>query len=267
MAEERPLPAALSQHLRLDDDDGPAVPLDGAATDALIGSALERWEAGASVTPIRKRPGRRGAPLLIAAMVLGIGSAAAMYLARPTPPPAPEPATGTESGAVTEIEAESESEPEAVTETEAVTEPEAVTETETVTETEAEPAPRPEDILARANRLRGEGRYRDAERAYLRAVRRAPGSPVAHVARVAAADLRRERLGDPRGALQLYRRALGAGGALAVEAHRGVALSQRALGHHDGERRALQALLEAQPDGAHARWARRRLAELDATTP
>jgi TolA-binding protein len=132
----------------------------------------------------------------------------------------------------------------------------------------AEPSPvrqpEPRDLLRRANRLRKAQRWRAAERAYGAVAGRHPGSRSAHVARVAAASLRLEKLGDPRGALELYRAVLRRRpeGNLAAEARYGVAEALRALGDRSGEARALEQFLEAHPDNALAGAARQRLREL-----
>jgi hypothetical protein len=123
-----------------------------------------------------------------------------------------------------------------------------------------------EDLLQRANRLRGDGDYRGAERTYLSAVALAPHGPVAYAARVAAAGLRLDHWGDARGALRLYTEALREqpAGALTPEIHEGMAHADRALGRVRDERQALQALLSEQPSGPAAERARARLQALDA---
>jgi len=120
-----------------------------------------------------------------------------------------------------------------------------------------------DDLLRQANRLRGAGKYLEAERVYVRVIQSAAHSEAAYVARVAAADLRRDRLDDAEGALEFYRAALAEHGALSAEALRGIAQSQRMLGRAREEREALETLLAAHPQDAAAAWAKRRLAELD----
>lgn len=121
------------------------------------------------------------------------------------------------------------------------------------------------DLLREANALRGRGQYRRAEQTYLRVVRQHSGSSSAYVARVAAAGLRLDRLGNPRGALSLYRAALrqGGGGALGPEVRRGVALSTRRLGMRDAEARALRDFIGHHGGAPFAARARQRLLELD----
>jgi tetratricopeptide (TPR) repeat protein len=123
-----------------------------------------------------------------------------------------------------------------------------------------------EDLLERANRLRGDGQYRAAERTYLRVVAQTPTGAAAYSARVAAASLALEQLGEPKTALRLYEEAArtNPGGALSPEIHEGTAHAHRALGQRDAERRALNALLEEQPAGPAAERARKRLRVLDA---
>jgi tetratricopeptide (TPR) repeat protein len=134
------------------------------------------------------------------------------------------------------------------------------------------PAPAPvrdaEDLLLRANRLRAERRWADAEQTYAQVLRAAPGSDAAYAAAVAAAALRLERLGRPQAALELYERALAdrPGGALAEEAAFGVAECRRALGDAAGEAQALRRFLADWPSALMAGRARARLEELVSTT-
>ncbi|MBI5501764.1 MAG: hypothetical protein HY907_16090 [Deltaproteobacteria bacterium] len=124
-----------------------------------------------------------------------------------------------------------------------------------------------EDLLLRANRLRGERRWGDAERTYAEVLRAAPGSDAAYAAAVAAAALRLERLDRPRDALELYERALGERphGVLAEEAAFGIAESKRALGDASGEAEALRRFLTDWPMALMADRARERLDELELT--
>jgi tetratricopeptide (TPR) repeat protein len=123
-----------------------------------------------------------------------------------------------------------------------------------------------DDLLQHANRQRGDGDYRGAERTYLRAVAANPRGLTAYTARVAAAGLRLERFDDARGALQLYKEALRAqpAGSLTPEIHEGMAHAYRALGRAADERSALEALLSDQASGPAAERARARLQVLDA---
>jgi tetratricopeptide (TPR) repeat protein len=120
------------------------------------------------------------------------------------------------------------------------------------------------DLLDLANRRRSARRWRRAERLYRRVIQRHPRSDQAYAARVAAATLRLEQLGDPAGALRLYRSALAERRrrALRQEILYGIAECQRALGRRQAELRALRAYIEAFPDGAMNGRARRRLRAL-----
>ena len=95
---------------------------------------------------------------------------------------------------------------------------------------------------------------------------RYPGTATAYVARVAAASLRLDHLGDPAGALALYRGAL-AGGALGEEALLGTARCHRALGDRASEAATLRRLLAAHPRSLLAAQASARLAELEGRAP
>jgi hypothetical protein len=127
-------------------------------------------------------------------------------------------------------------------------------------------APRPpaDDLLREANELRAARRWRDAARAYERVLAIHPGSPEAYAATVAAADLHLEQMGDPRGALRLYRIAQqkGAQGSLAEQVLWGIARCDAALADRDGERRALSDYLARYPAGLFAPDAQRRLTDL-----
>ena len=275
MSEPTDMPYELESLLRADGD-GPAPRIDAVSAQRLIAQAVD-GAAAPRVAPLRiKRYGW----LLAAALVI-TGSAAAMYArhasleaeraARPAPAraraTAPANAADTQTTAaaaapahVAEPAAHAQQAPDAreVVTTDARDLQPAVSENA---------AAGVQDLLRRANRLRGEGRYRSAERTYLRAVAQSPGGATAYSARVAAAALRIERLNDPRGALQLYGDALRAepDGALGPEIHEGMAQAFRRLGQPARERQALNALLGEQSDGPAAERARGRLRELDAS--
>jgi hypothetical protein len=87
-----------------------------------------------------------------------------------------------------------------------------------------------------------------------------PQSPQAYVARVSAAALRLEHLGDPAGALRLY--GSGSGGPLTPEIAWGKARAHRALGQTASERRELEALASGSSSLAEA--ARERLKQIGA---
>ena len=116
------------------------------------------------------------------------------------------------------------------------------------------------DLMAKANRLRGAGRFRAAERTYLAVVHADPTSAAAHVAAVAAAAIRLEHLDDLAGAAGLYRRALKIqpSGPLVAECYEGLSRIHREHGDVAAEVRALRALLTfGQPGPARARAAAR----------
>jgi len=126
-----------------------------------------------------------------------------------------------------------------------------------------EPVP---DLLRQANQLRGQGRWADAERAYSDVIRTNPRSAQAYVATLAAASLRLEHLGDPRGALRLYESAL-QGGSLNVEAALGAARCHRALGNRAAEAEALRRALAAGASGLVRRQTEQRLRDLEPGAP
>jgi tetratricopeptide (TPR) repeat protein len=126
-----------------------------------------------------------------------------------------------------------------------------------------------EDLLERANRLRGAGSFREADAVYAQVTREHRGTFAAYVAEVASASLHLEHLGDPRGAAQRFSRALRMrpGGALDLEALDGLARARRAIGDREGEREALRTLLSRHPGTAAAARATARLADLEPQPP
>ncbi|ACY15815.1 tetratricopeptide repeat protein [Haliangium ochraceum] len=132
------------------------------------------------------------------------------------------------------------------------------------------PAPRtPEDLLKQANQQRQQRAWQRAESLYLQVVAEHPGSSAAYVAALAAAAIRLDHLGNPAGALRLYRDALRSerNRALAEEARYGVAEAYRALGQRASEQRALEEFLAHHPDSPLAAASRRRLNALGAERP
>lgn len=285
--EPQSLPPHLLAHLHLDAEPGPAAPLSEVAARAQVAAALQAVhapdvvDAADAAAPPRRTRRRLALPWALGLLAAGASAAAAMVtgalpnwwatdtagepqataaphrpVEAPAPPTANPPADPTSDTPAPQTAAETPPAhaPDRVSQRPAAKRPSSV--------------PRPSTAgtrMAEANRLRGLGRYRQAERNYRRAANADPS--VAHVAWVAAADLRRERLGDPKGALALYRRALSAGGPLEVEALRGLALSHGALGQPAAERQALRRLVAHSADGATADWARERLRALDADAP
>lgn len=234
------LPPNLQDLLTLDAQDGPAPPLDGPATDALIGGALSAWQAPPAVPARRRRGGR---VVLLAALTLGAGAAAAHYIAS-------EGFLATRSAEGVAAPVETARAPRLD-----VAPPPPEPAQEVVT---AERATR--DLLARANRLRGAGRYAAAAATYLEAEQSAPSPQIAQVAQVAAADLQLERLDDPEQALALYEKAAATRGSLQPEAKVGVARALQALGKIKAGRRILHTLQDDRPHspGAHRAAEQRR---------
>ncbi|WP_163781534.1 tetratricopeptide repeat protein [Myxococcus vastator] len=124
----------------------------------------------------------------------------------------------------------------------------------------------PEDLLLKANGLRSEGRWKEAEALYLRVIRAEPASLASYVARVASGSLRLEHLGDARGALRQFKAALRIQprGVLDQEAQHGIAEAHRVLGDRDAERGALESFLSTHPDSPLVPSARARVRELTA---
>jgi tetratricopeptide (TPR) repeat protein len=118
------------------------------------------------------------------------------------------------------------------------------------------------DRLADANSLRGEHRYREALALYLQVIRGYPDSIQASAARVAAAALELEQLGNIQGAEHLYREAKTSGGKLTPEAAFGLAQVLRARADAAGERKALQEFVTRYPESPLVSAAERRLETL-----
>jgi tetratricopeptide (TPR) repeat protein len=122
-----------------------------------------------------------------------------------------------------------------------------------------------EDLLARANTLRGERQWQAADDVYEQVAKLYPRSAAAYVAEVASAGLRLDHLNNAASARQLYGMALSArpDGPLAEEARYGLARALRALGDVAGERAALEAFVAAYPASPLRAHAQKRLQELD----
>jgi tetratricopeptide (TPR) repeat protein len=254
MAEPTHMPSEL-EALFSADGDGPAGRIDAADARRIVEQAL----AGAQMRPTARTLHKRAGWLLAAALVL-TGSAAAMYAAqRAVAPHEPTAAAAPHALAPQPVEL-------------AAPPPAAQPVVKTARNEQPEPAKSTSDarsardLLEHANRLRGEGRYRAAERTYLRVVAQNPSGAAGYAARVAAAGLRLEQLNDAQGALHLYEDALRASpaGPLAPEVHEGMAHAYRALARPSDERNALLALLARQASGPAAERARQRLRVLDA---
>lgn len=122
----------------------------------------------------------------------------------------------------------------------------------------------PEDLLQKANRLRTQGRFRDAAQTYSTVSDRYPKTLSSYVAQVAAASIELEHLSNPGRARKLFERALREHpeGALDLEARQGLATALRDLGQEKAEVDALQRLMDVHPGSPAAKRAALRLAEL-----
>lgn len=124
----------------------------------------------------------------------------------------------------------------------------------------------PEDLLQKANRLRTEGRFRDAAQTYSSVSDRYPKTLSSYVAQVAAASIELEHLSNPGRARRLFERALREHpeGALDLEARQGLATALRDLGQEKAEIDALHRLIDVHPGSPAAKRAALRLSELHA---
>lgn len=260
----------------LDERSGPALPLSDHAADAAVRAAVSR------ALPTRVAPGsrRRISALLLAAALGMTGVAAAFVITQKGW--SGSPAQKAISAPLASVRALVHSPNRA---TEAVPTPSASTapaqvETPSVvngaTDESANP-PSPErpggarpsnvlDLLKAANQLRRQARWAEAEHAYAQVASAYGNTAQGPVAALAAASLRLEHLGDPRGALVLYQRALRAS-SLSAEAQLGIADCYRALGERAAEITALQRLTAAHPEALFHERAVRRLRALEAREP
>jgi tetratricopeptide (TPR) repeat protein len=250
----------------LDSASGPATRINRQRLDSLVEGALRMAD---QKPPLLIRRRRRG--LAAAALVFVAGSAAAsLYVGmRPSLPEEAAPATSAAvppraSARPLPSPAVSVAPPEETAPPASEAEDGKRTEAVPSIERAAEPAKTPEDWLERANALRRRGRFAEAERAYAKVYDQYPGTLSAYVARVAAASIKMDYLGDARGAQRLLEaaRRSSPGGALDIEVRQGLAESAQRLGDTAGERRALEGLVAAYPKSRAAEAAKKRLAEL-----
>lgn len=122
----------------------------------------------------------------------------------------------------------------------------------------------PEDLLQKANRLRTQGRFRDAAQTYSAVSDRYPKTLSSYVAQVAAGSIELEHLSNPGKARKLFERALREHpeGALDLEARQGLATALRDLGQEKAEIDVLHRLIDVHPGSPAAKRAALRLAEL-----
>jgi TolA-binding protein len=265
MARNRPILPAL------DARPGPAERISEERARVLVDGAIEsvfarrpRWMQRAFA-----RPWGRGALVLAATFVVGMAAAATVrtWLRPARAPVAPVASVAPERQAIPEtagvplpprvVDGIAPPEPPVA----APLAPAESSSRESAPHVRPPPAPPAEDLLQQANDLRAARRWRDAARMYERVLAAHPGSAEAYAAAVAAAELRLEQMGDPSGALRLYRAALQKNpqGPLSEQAVWGVARCQRALAEREGERSALRDYLSRYPSGLFAPSARERL--------
>jgi len=258
----------------LDDGPGPARRLSDAETAAFVGNVMAAWEGPPSPNEGPTPNGGSTAPAASNLLRLGLGGVAlvafgiglgVVAMRQPAPTPsavatigpielldAAAPELSETSEASETIEVDEGDEPRRVRRRRPRVDPAPAMVAETA-----------DDLLRRANALRGAGDYREAERTYLEVTSAHPSTHAAYVARVAAAALRLEHLGDPGGAVRLYRSAIAHGGALDAEARAGLARAYARLGRDADEAEAWRGLLTRHPSSPFAGRARSRLAELE----
>ena len=278
--------AELQRMLVLDDAPGPALAIDAWRANEIIEAALEGAGFGPSGGPSSSSAGKASTPsgastgaavgtkLAIVAAVVIVVAAIVLFMTRGrrgdgqvTPPPIPDAAIDSSVGSGT-LAVAPDAAPEAV-----VAEDIVIDEPPPPQQTRDEPAPQrpkpkrdesPADLLGEANAKRAAKQWRESDELYARVVERAPKTLAAQTALIASASLRLEHLGDPKGALQRFRRALAIApnGALAEDARWGIAEAARAIGNGAAEAAALDEFLAHHASSPLAPRAKARRAEL-----
>jgi tetratricopeptide (TPR) repeat protein len=260
----------LFRFASLDAGDGPAKPLSNDAADALVLGVLDAAlpPAPASGSGGATASGASQGKVIAGLATLALVTAGVVWSLRTPEPlrtPVPPTVAAPPTVAVTPVEAMPEVVTPSVEATPVAPEVEVAHVRSDASMANATAEVNVVDLLAEANRLRRSGAYDEAEATYLRVVQTNPRAREAHVARVAAAGIRLERLDDAAGAARLYRDASRGSGALAAEATFGLARSTRELGDTAAETQALRALVERYPSSPYVRLAVERLRTLGIT--
>jgi tetratricopeptide (TPR) repeat protein len=258
----------LARALALDETMGPAPRVSTRSTDALVASVLDAWQASlpapssettevpAEVAEAVKTAAGTGAVVKLATVLLLVGSGAYLGFSSDS---GTAPAVARAEVAAPAAVAVAPTKPSLLSpapNAEGIAPPAAV-------EAHAPRVRSNADLLAQANELRRSGRYAQAASVYQAVVEASPGSRDAHVARIAAASIKLDRLHDARGAARLFRAAMrGSSGALAAEATFGLARAARQLGDGETEIMALEALRSRHASSPYALMAERRLGAL-----
>lgn len=260
----------VASYFVLDDRPGPAPRISRDRALAMVETAMAELPPPMAAPKRWTATGKYGA--VAAAVVFGIvgGAAAARwYFADRSPAPAVEAPQPAKPAAPKPLEPTlvpvTEMEPRAAEPASAEPEPETA-EPEAAVERGADRGRgAPEDLLQKANRLRTQGRFREAAQTYCSVSDRYPKTLSSYVAQVAAASIELEHLSHPAKARRLFERALKEHpeGALDLEARQGLATALRDLGQEKAEIEALRRLIDVHPASPAAKRAASRLAELE----
>jgi tetratricopeptide (TPR) repeat protein len=266
----------VASYLVLDDRPGPAPRISRERALAMVETALAELPPPVAAPKRLAAGGKYG--VVAAAVLLGVvgGAAAARwYFADRTP--APATSTTTEAQKAAKPAALREAVPVPAVQPRAATPAPATLEPAEPDVVDSEPAVErsasaergraaPEDLLQKANRLRTQGRFREAAQTYSAVSDRYPKTLSSYVAQVAAASIELEHLSQPGKARRLFERALKEHpeGALDLEARQGLATALRDLGQEKAEVEALRRLIDVHPASPAAKRAALRLAELGA---
>jgi hypothetical protein len=250
--------------VELDGAQGPAKTLSAAEMEALARRIVSRALVSRALTP--ERPTRR-TRWLMAAAVLGLASAAGAAASlvvrkQSTRDPAPHGANVATVRERTARVPRAGRQPAGPSEQRALEPP--ATSVSAPKLPDSRPAvavPTAADQLGEANRLRAQGLWEQAERAYTRVARSRGARSESSIAAMAAASLRLEHLGDPAGALRLYESVVRQG-VLIEESLLGIARCHRALGDRTREIQTLKSLITRRPQPVIRDEAQRRLSEL-----
>ncbi len=258
----------VASYLVLDDRPGPAPRISRDRAMAMVETAMAELPPPIAAPKRWTANGKYGA--VAAAVLFGVvgGAAAARwYFADPAPAPRVEAAPAKAVDAPKPLEPTLvpviELQPKAAEPAKAEPEPEA--EPEAAVERGADRGRgAPEDLLQKANRLRTQGRFREAAQTYSSVSDRYPKTLSSYVAQVAAASIELEHLSHPAKARRLFERALKEHpeGALDLEARQGLATALRDLGEEKAEIEALRRLIDVHPASPAAKRAALRLSEL-----
>ena len=244
----------------LDGSAGPALPIAASLAAQMVQAALHAVPRPAPAPAVRRWPRRRIAWIAGVTTTAAAAGAFAAFLAQHVPsphappaqpylaPPRARPVPGRQaSPPAPEAPTAPAAEPPA-----AHVEPHASASARRGKRAAVHPPEAIPDVLARANALRSERRWAEAARLYDAVAKGSPQTGAGRAATLALAELRRDHLGDPRGAARLLEDLLRnmPKGLLREESLWALAACYRRLHDHESERRALVKLVSEADAGS-----------------